>query len=236
MYDASFDHENSGLSRRDRNWLWVIRLSAAVAVILAASAEAQMPDAPVLQNAWASPGMVGAINIGGGSGGTVYAGAVSFAAGSRLQLSGGLGYQTRTGARARTVYGLRAAVPFGGATSAFGFAAFAGVGGGSGTGSGGAVDSLASTTQVPIGASLAWRRGFSKMRGVSVYASPSYVLYSGGSKSGGLVRLGLGADLGLTNTTGVTVGAELGQTRPRGVGGPSGVLFGLGVSYAFGRR
>lgn len=235
MYDASFDNENSGLSTAGRRWLWMIRIAAVAAVVLAVSAGGQMPDAPVLQNAWSTPGLVGAVDIGGGSGGTAYAGAVSFGAGGRLQLSGGIGYQTRTGMGARTVYGIRAAVPFSSPTSSFGFAAFAGVGGGSGSRSD-AADSVVSTTQVPLGLALGWRRAIGSAHGISLYTSPSYVLHSGGSKSGGLVRVGLGADVGLTNSMGVTVGTELGQTRPRGVGGPSGVLFGLGVSYAFGRR
>ena len=235
MYDASFDGENSGLSAAGRRWLWMIRIAAVAAVVLAVSAGGQMPDAPVLQNAWSTPGLVGAVDIGGGSGGTAYAGAVSFGAGGRLQLSGGIGYQTRTGMSARTVYGIRAAVPFSSPTSSFGLAAFAGVGGGSNSGSD-AADSVVSTTQVPLGLALGWRRAIGGAHGISLYTSPSYVLYSGGSKSGGLVRVGVGADVGVTNSMGVTVGTELGQTRPRGVGGPSGVLFGLGLSYAFGRR
>lgn len=237
MYDASFDGEHSGLSTAARRWLWMIRIAAVAAVVLAVSAGGQMPDAPVLQNAWSTQGLVGAVDIGGGSGGTAYAGAVSFGAGSRLMLSGGIGYQTRTGMSARTVYGIRAALPFGGATSSFGFAPFAGLGGGTGVSSrSDAADSVVSTTQVPLGVALGWRRALGGSHGISLYTSPSYVLYSGGSKSGGLVRVGLGADVGLTSSMGVTVGTELGQTRPRGVGGPSGVLFGLGVSYAFGRR
>jgi hypothetical protein len=235
MYDASFDTENSGLSTSARRWLWMIRAAAVAALFLATSAGGQMPDAPVLQNAWSTPGLVGAVDVGGGSGGTAYAGALSFTAGARLQFSGGIGYQTRTGMSARTVYGVRAAMPFGGPTSSFGIAPFAGVGGGSSAQSV-AADSVVSTTQVPIGLALGWRRAIGATHGVSLYTSPSYVLYSGGSKSGGLVRIGLGADVGLTNNMGITVGTELGQTRPRGVGGPSGVLFGLGVSYAFGRR
>lgn len=235
MYDASFDNENSGLSAAAHSWLWMIRVAAVAALVLAASAGGQMPDAPVLQNAWSTPGLVGAVDIGGGSGGTAYAGAVSVGVGGRLQLSGGIGYQTRTGMSSRTVYGIRAALPLSSPTSSFGFAPFAGVGGGSGAGSD-AADSVVSTTQVPIGLALGWRRAIGGTHGISLYTSPSYVLYSGGSKSGGLVRVGLGADVGLTNNVGVTVGTELGQTRPRGVGGPSGVLFGLGVSYAFGRR
>lgn len=201
--------------------------------MLAVSAEAQLPSTPILQNAWASSGTVGAIDIGGGSDGTSYAGAVSFGA-SRFQFSGGLGYQTRNGMGSRTGYGARAAMLFGGANGAFGFGAFAGIGGGNGSNT--AADSVTSTTQIPLGVALGWRKAFGETHGVSVYADPAYVMYSGGSKSGGLFRLGLGADYGITSSLGATVGAELGATRARGLGGPSGVLFGAGVSYAFGRR
>ena len=209
------------------------RIGTTAALALAASAEAQMPNAPLLQNAWATSGTVGAVDIGGGTDGTAYAGAISFGA-SRFQLSGGLAYQTRNGFGARTGYGLRGAMLFGGANSTFGFGAFAGFGGGNTSRSG--ADSAASSTQIPIGAALGWRKAFGGAHGVSVYADPAYVLYSGGSKSGGLFRVGLGADFGISSALGATVGAELGATRARGLGGPSGVLYGAGVSYAFGRR
>jgi hypothetical protein len=72
--------------------------------------------------------------------------------------------------------------------------------------------------------------------GVSVYGAPAYVLFSGGSKNQGLFRASIGADLGLTRALGATVGVEFGATRPRGIGGPSGTLYGVGVSYALGHR
>jgi hypothetical protein len=121
-------------------------IAGAVAVVLSAPITAQMPSAPILQDAWATSGFVGAVNLGGGSDGSVYAGAVSWTPGSgRFELSGGLGFQSRSGLSSRTVYGLRAAVPFGGASSTFGFAAFAGLGGGSG-GRSTAADSATNTT------------------------------------------------------------------------------------------
>jgi len=86
-----------------------------------------------------------------------------------------------------------------------------------------------------------------------VYATPSYVFFSGGGLTtttvvgatvttsttkpkSGLFRTAIGADIGLTRSLGVTLGTEFGATRGKGVGGPSGSLFGLGLSYAFGRR
>jgi len=233
MYDASFDGQTDGLSPRERGLLWMLRLAAIAAVVVAASAGGQLPSAPILQNVWANHGLVGALDFGGGSDGSVYAGAISFTA-ARLQISGGLGYQTRTDMKSRTVYGVRAAMPFGGASSSFGFGAFAGIGGGNTSTTG--ADSAANTTQVPLGVAVGWRKAFGGTHGISLYADPAYVLYSGGSKSGGLFRVGLGADIGITSSLGATIGAELGATRARGVGGPSGVLYGAGVSYAFGKR
>lgn len=233
MNNASFDTRNGVRPRHHRRSPWISRIAATAAVALSVSAGAQMPSAPLLQNAWATSGTVGAVELGGGTDGTAYAGAVSFGA-SRFQFSGGLAYQTRTGLGSRTGYGIRGAMLFGGASSAFGFGAFAGIGGGNTSNSG--PDSLASTTQIPLGAALGWRKAFGGTHGVSIYADPAYVLYSGGSESGGLFRVGLGADFGITSSLGATVGAELGATRARGLGGPSGVLYGAGVSYAFGRR
>jgi hypothetical protein len=206
---------------------------------------------PVLQNVWASPGMVGAIDIGGGSDGTTYAGAIGWTPGSgRFQFSGGLGARSRTGAGSGAVYGARVALPFGGASSTFGFAAFAGVGGGptSSTPAGGVrdangniltpavPDSISNTLEVPVGAAIGWRKAIGSNHGVSVYADPAYVLYSGGTKTQGLFRASVGADLGITSSLGATLGVEFGGTRPRGFGGPSGTSYGLGVSYAFGKR
>lgn len=222
------------------------QLSAVVlAAVAAASAGAQMPGAPVLQNAWATPGIVGAVNYGGGSDGSVIAGAVGWTPGSgRFQISGGLGSRSMTGAGSSFAYGARAAMPlFGGGASAFGIAAFAGVGGSSATKdktasapAPGVVDTTASTMNIPLGAALGWRHAIGSNHGISAYATPAYILYSGGSSNGGVFRVALGADVGITSAIGATVGVGFGGSRARALGGPSGTQYGVGVSYAFGRR
>jgi len=212
-------------------------VSFAICVALPA-AGAQMPGAPVLQNAWATPGIVAALDVAGGSDGSVYAAAASWTPGSgRFQLSGGGGVRSVTGGGTGGVYGIRAAIPLGGASSSFGFGAFAGIGGGSATKSKTVfVDSVASTAEIPIGAAVGWRHAIGASHGLSVYATPSYVFFTGGKKTDGLVRVGLGADFGITKAIGATVGVDFGGKRPRGFGGPSGSLFGVGVSYALGHR
>src|SRR4051812_35585256 len=101
---------------------------------LPAGARAQMPGAPVLQNSWASPGMVVALDIAGG-GGTLYGGAVGWAPSSgRFQLSAGAGSHSPKGGSSRAAYGVRAAFPvmqmMGGK---LGFGGFVGIGGGGAT-------------------------------------------------------------------------------------------------------
>jgi hypothetical protein len=208
-----------------------------------------MPGVPVLQNAWATPGIVAAANFGGGSDGSVYALAGGWTPGSgRFQFSGGVGTRSISGAGSKTVYGLRAAMPFGSSSGTFGFAAFAGVGGGqavtrtaAGTVKTGPADTLAgdstsSTTQIPLGAAIGWRRAIGSNHGLSVYATPAYVLFSGGTSTGGVFRVAVGADFGITSAIGATAGVEFGGSRPKGAGGPTGTTYGLGISYAFGRR
>src|SRR5512133_667041 len=210
------------------------KLAVAISLTcLASMSNAQMPGAPVLQNAWAAPGIVAAIDVSGGSDGSVYAAAASWTpASARFQLSGGLGIRSRTGSGSKGVYGVRAAVPFSGAASAFGFGAFAGVGGGSSSTV--AADSAATTTIIPVGLALGWRHAIGA-RGFSVYATPSYLFLSGGSSNGGLVRTALGVDVGVSKTLGVTVGVEFGQNRLSAKGAPTGTSYGLGVSDAVGR-
>jgi hypothetical protein len=207
---------------------------------LAGSAGAQMPGVPVLQNAWASPGIVGALNMAGGDG-SIYAAAAAWSpASARFQLSGGIGLRSRSGQGSKSVYGVRAAIPFGGASSDFGFGAFGGVGGGQSSSSGASgsatTDTVANTTVIPVGIAIGWRHSLGAMRGFSVYATPAYLFFSGGTSNTGLVRTAVGADIGISRALGVTAGVEFGQNRTRGEGGPSGTLYGLGVSYAVGRR
>jgi hypothetical protein len=242
MYDKCFDGERDAIPRVDRGVLWTLRIIASALAILAGSADAQMPNSPVLQNVWSTPGIVGAFNLAGGSGGSVYAAAGSWAPGSgRFQLSGGLGVQAATGGGGSSMaYGLRVAMPMASATASFGYGAFVGIGGGS---SGKKIASTASGTdttttssmRIPVGVALGWRHGIGASHGFSLYATPAYVWLNGGGSSGGLVRVGLGADVGVTQSLGITGGMELGQTKS-GAAGTTGTLYGLGVSYAFGRR
>ena len=246
MYDASFDNNSDGI--RDQRWLWSLRLAAIAAVLMATSSAAQMPGAPTLQNAWAAPGGVVAFNFAGGPEGQTYAAALSYAPSSaKLLFAGGYGWRNGLGTSQNGAYGLRLAFPFGfsGATGSFGFAAFAGVGGGpqvtttrtvpipSGIL---VVDTLSSTTQVPIGLSVGWRHFSGGSQGISIYATPNYVFYSGGTANGNLMRVGIGSDIAISPALGVTLGTEFGGTRRSTLGGPSGVLYGVGVSYAFRRR
>jgi len=245
MYDATFDHS------RDRRLLWTVRAIATIAVAaVASSAEAQIPGAPVLQNAWATPGIVGALNYAGSSGENVIAAAAGWSPGSaRFQVSGGLGYQTQTGFNGRAVYGARVAMPFGGKSSTFGFAAFAGIGGGPTrktkvgfTTPGGptvttsVADTASSTAQIPLGAAVGYRRTIGSNHGISIYATPAWVIYSGGTQTNGLFRAAIGADIGITRSLGATVGVDFGGTRAKELGGPSSSQYGIGLSYALGKR
>jgi hypothetical protein len=261
MYDTSFDQRGAVMPRSDRRVLWALRIIALVAVIIAATADAQIPGAPVLQNVWATPGSVGAANVAGGGGWTVYAAALSWTPGfGNVQISGGGGFATGIGNSSRGTYGVRVAAPFGGVSSELGFGVFAGVGGGPARTTSTTVsctvvlpscavirpvvstsglmtfDSTTNTTVIPIGAAIGWRRATGPSNGVSVYASPAFVYYGGGTNSTGLMRVGIGIDAGLTSAIGVTGGFEFGGTRPQAIGGPSGVVYGLGVSYAFSHR
>jgi hypothetical protein len=87
-----------------------------------------------------------------------------------------------------------------------------------------------------VGAAVGWRHAIGAARGFSVFGTPAYVFETGGGSSKGLFRVGVGADFGITSSLGATVGGEFGATRARALGGPSGSLFGVGVSYAFGKR
>jgi hypothetical protein len=240
MFDSSFDRSNSGIPRSDRRLLWILRIVAVGALTaMGGSANGQLPSAPLLQNAWAMPGMAAAFNTGSGGGGSVYAAAGSWTpASARFQISGGVGSQTLSGIGTSWAYGARAAMPLGNPQASLGFAAFAGFGGAS------AVNRSADTavtdttttlaSRIPVGVSVGWRHAMGS-RGFSVYTSPAYVWVSGSGHSKGLLRTGIGADVGVTSSIGVTGGVEFGQTS--GIAGaPAGTVYGLGVSYAFGKR
>jgi hypothetical protein len=85
----------------------------AALVLTPAVAPGQMPGLPVLQNAFANPGITVGLNYGRGPDITGYAAAAAWAPGSaRFVVSGGLGAAKVDGAdKSSTSYGGRVAVP-----------------------------------------------------------------------------------------------------------------------------
>jgi hypothetical protein len=204
--------------------------SALALIACAATAGAQMPGSPVLQNAWAAPGIVLALDISGGSGST-YAGALGWAPSSgRFQLSGGAGIQSDNGSRG--VYGARLALPLAQLMGGnLGIAAFAGIGGGSGS----STDTTQSATVVPAGLAAGYRRAIGTSgRGFSIFVDPNYQYHSGDAGSDGYFRVGFGVDAGLSSRFGITLGGEAGSSAPAGSVGPDGTLYGIAVSMKIG--
>jgi hypothetical protein len=213
--------------------------AALVAMIGAPPLTAQLPGLPVLQNAFAGPGLAAAVNAGGGSGGSAYAAALGWAPGSaRFQISLGAGVLVSDG-ETGGAFGLRAAMPiFQLMDGALGIAAFGGIGGAQGPRVAGGRVGLG---QGPLGASVGYRRALGATRGFSVYAAPLVMFYRNDmgddTKSAALFRVSAGGDFAVTRAIGVTAGLEAGAQRSGDDGvGPSGVLWGIGISYAFGRR
>jgi hypothetical protein len=206
--------------------MWVVLASA-----LPAAATAQMPGAPVLQNAWASPGTVLAVDFAGGGGGSVYAGAVAWApGGGRFQFSAGAGSQSVTGGSSRVVYGARLALPVMQAMGGkLGVAGFGGIGGGS-TKAANLVDSAQAKLVVPAGAAIGYRQAIGTAgRGFSAYLSPHYQYRSrdAGNMSG--FRVGYGVDAGISSRFGLTAGGESGS------GSAGGTTWGIALSMKLGR-
>lgn len=206
---------------------------AASALVGGRVARAQMPGAPVLQNAFVAPGFTGAVDFGSGNG-SVYALAGGWAPGSaRFQLSAGIGYRNPRSGGSSTTYGVRATAPLFAVGPRVGIALFAGYGGAS---SAGAADSLRSASELPLGASIGFRQPLGATHGFSLYAAPMWVRSTGvsGRGSESVFRTAIGADAALTSAIGLTVGAELGNSAKRI--GPSGTRWGVALSYALGRR
>jgi hypothetical protein len=213
------------------------RLAAGMAAIISLPAAAQLPGAPVLQNAWAAPGIVAALDIAGGAKGTnggsagTYAAALGWSPGNgRFQISAGGGIQSGSGT-SRGVYGGRAMFSvmqmMGGK---LGLAAFAGVGGGPVK----STDSITAKVVVPVGLAIGYRLGIgSSGKGFSVYTDPHFQHQTGVNNSAGYFRIGIGVDAGITRRLGATLGLETGSSAPEGKTGPRNATFGLGVSYKF---
>lgn len=208
--------------------------AAAFAGSVGTTAAAQMPGVPVLQNAWAAPGIVVAANYAGGSRNSVFVAAAAWApASGRFQLSGGGGLQTRQGFGSRAVYGVRAALPLMQLMAGrLGIAGFAGIGGGAAkTG-----DTTSSNSVVPAGLGIGYRQAIGTAgRGFSVYVDPSYQHHRGTAGSKGYIRAAVGLDAGITARIGLTLGAEMGAKAAVGEVGPTGSRYGIGVSMKLGR-
>ena len=205
-----------------------------VAMLVAGKLTAQLPGLPVLQNAFANPGLAIAVNYGRSDSAHAYAGAVAWApASARFQVTAGFGTIDPQGADRSQGWGARASVPItqtmmGGK---LGIGAFAGVGGAS--------QSDESLLHVPAGASVSFRTRLGERRGISFYAAPFYswmrATVEDESVSKGLFRASFGVDVAVVPSLGLTVGYELGQAADAGEPGATGGTFGVGISYALRR-
>jgi len=202
---------------------------------IAASAAAQVPGAPVLQNAFANPGLAVAADFGGGPGQSFYGAAAALGLGTgKLQLSGAAGAAHGNGAT-RGAYGARlSASVWSSSAGALAVAAFGGVGGAPRTRSANIVTNPA-VLSIPAGVSLGYRHPLGSTRGLSAYVSPFYRWRrtdSGTVVSKGSMRVSLGLDFAFSQSFGATFGAELGQNN-----GTSGTgTVGAAISFVPGRR
>jgi len=202
---------------------------------IAASAAAQVPGVPVLQNAFATPGLAVAANVGGGAGQSFVGAAGAWGMGSgRIQLSGAAGLQ-RANSASRGAYGGRvAASVWSSSGGALGVGGFVGVGGAPRRQANGVVTNPAAMS-IPAGLSVGYRRALGTSRGLSGYVSPLYRWTradSGTVVSSGSMRVSLGLDFAFSPSLGLTLGGELG-----GKSGTSGTsLMGAAISFVPGRR
>lgn len=213
---------------------YLLCTSLSLVAVATPRTNAQMPGVPVLQNAFANPGLTIAVNYGHSDESKAYAGAISWAPSSaRFQVTGGFGAFEADGADRASAWGARVSAPITQTMMAgkLGLGAFAGVGGASQTG--------VSLLHVPAGASVSWRTRLGERRGISFYAAPFYswtrVSFDQASQSKGLVRASFGVDVAVVPSLGITVGYELGQKAGEDEPGATGGTFGVGVSYALRR-
>lgn len=215
-----------------------LRACAVVVLVWPAIAAGQAPGLPVLQNAFANPGLAIAADFGGGSGQSFLGAAAAWGLGSgRFQVSGAAGAARSNGA-VRGVYGGRAAMSvWTSSGGSLGFGAFAGLGGAPRTRANGVITNPA-LMNIPIGMSVGYRRPMGASRGISAYLSPMYSwtrATSDSVRSSGTVRVGLGLDFAFSPSFGATVGGELGGSRGSQKGSGGG-LFGAAISFVPGRR
>jgi hypothetical protein len=212
-------------------------LLAAIAVTLgsAHSALAQMPATPVLQNAWANAGITIAADYGKAQNASAFAGALAWApTQSRFQLSAGAGVVRVDSGGSQGGYGGRLSIPLlSFASGNLGTAIFGGVG----------VTSKGGVTRssFPVGVALGFRHALGTRRGISAYVAPFYLIsrIKGDTLSkptGRAMRASVGLDVTIAPQIGMTIGYEAGAKAKEGTPGPSGGVFGIGVSYALHRQ
>jgi hypothetical protein len=191
----------------------------------------------VLQNGFSNPGVTAAVNYGTGENVRGYGLAGAWApASGRFQVSGGIGGYDPDEDKAWLTYGGRVAVPLTMLTGTgnFGVAPFAGLGAASREGTG--------IMHLPVGIAAGYRRALGTTRAISVYGSSFYGwtrltsdVEDVENVSKGLLRFSGGLDVAVTPGFGVTLGYEAGATADDGEPGPTGSIFGIGLSYAFRR-
>lgn len=205
----------------------------AIFALAAPSAAAQMPGVPVLQNAFTAPGMAAAVNGGATDDANAFALAGSWTPGSaRFVVSAGVGMLLPDEGEDAFAWGARLAAPLPRPSSGnFGAGLFVGVGG--------SHPDAGSLIRIPAGISLGWRRGIGATKALSIYAAPFYdwtrATVDEETFTAGHVRVSVGVDLAFTSSWGVTAGLEAGQEADVDEPGPTGLSYGLGLSYAFGR-
>lgn len=208
-------------------------LVGVIALAVPATIAAQMPGVPVLQNAFTAPGVVAAVNGGAIDQERAFALAGSWTPGSgRFVLSAGGGMLSPEVGEDAFAWGVRLAAPLPRPSSGnFGVGLFVGVGG--------ANPDAGSLTRIPAGVSFGWRRGIGATRALSLYAAPFYdwtrATVDDETLTAGHIRFSTGLDLAFSPSWGVTVGLEAGQEADVDEPGPTGIGYGLGLSYAFGR-
>jgi hypothetical protein len=207
-----------------------LRFAIAFIVAFAATAGAQMPGQPVLQNAFTNPGWSFGVNYGDSDEALGYGAAVGWGnAGAKFGVSLGGGVLDPPEGENVFAWGARgmwSALRF--ADTRLGVAVFGGIGG--------ARQGELDLIEAPIGVSGGFRAAIGDDRGVSVYAAP-FLRLSRADLGGGegetntLFRASVGLDAALLPRLGVTLGYEFGATADAGEPGPAGGIFGLGFSY-----
>lgn len=212
-------------------------LSLGAVVLMAAPSSGQVPGSPVLQNAFANPGLAIAANFAGGGGQSFFGAATGYGLGSgRLQASGAAGVQRANGS-SRGAYGGRvSANVWTSSGGSLGAGAFAGLGGAPRTRDAAGVTNAA-VMIVPVGITVGYRRAMGAKRGISAYASPLYRWTRAQTdaiktSSGGLGGA-VGVDFAVSQSFGATVGAEFGKSG--GGSGRTSSTIGAAISFVPGR-